>query len=85
MRTRIIRIGNSKGVRIPKALLQESGLEEEVELTVHDGTLVISPAGRARQGWADAFRLMTQAGDDELLDGDAATSDAFDAESREWQ
>lgn len=85
MRTKIIRIGNSKGVRIPKALLQEAGLEDEVELTVRDGTLVVSPANQARQGWADAFRSMAEAGDDELVDGDATTSDAFDAESWEWE
>jgi antitoxin MazE len=85
VRTRIVRIGNSQGVRIPKALLQESGLGEEVELTVRDGTLVIAPADRARQGWADAFRRMAELGDDELLDGAAATSDAFDAESWEWE
>ncbi len=84
MRTRIIRIGNSQGVRIPKALLLESGLEGEVELTVRDGTLVLAPADRARQGWADAFRRMAACGDDELPDGDASTSDAFDAESWEW-
>jgi antitoxin MazE len=85
MRTRIVRIGNSQGVRIPKALLQESGLDGEVELTVRDGTVVIAPADRARQGWADAFRRMAELGDDELLDGTAATSDAFDAESWEWE
>jgi antitoxin MazE len=85
MRTRIIRIGNSQGVRIPKALLQETGLSGEVELTVSGDTLVIAPARQARQGWADAFRRMGQLGDDVLVDGDVTTSDVFDAESWEWE
>lgn len=85
MRTRIVRIGNSRGVRIPKALLEESGLKDEVEVTVRDGTLVIAPVTGPRHGWEDAFREMAAAGDDALLDGDLTTSDSFDAESWEWK
>lgn len=85
MRTRIVKIGNSQGVRIPKALLEESGLSGEVELSVQDGTLVIAQAGQPRQGWAEAFREMAQRGDDELLDGDETTLTAFDEESWEWK
>jgi antitoxin MazE len=84
MRTRIVRIGNSQGVRIPKALLEESGLHGEVEMSVHDGTLVIAPVEQSRQGWAEAFREMTQRGDDQMLDGDGATT-TFEAESWEWK
>jgi antitoxin MazE len=85
MRTRIVKIGNSQGVRIPKALLEESGLQGDVDMTVRDGALLITPAGQVRQGWSDAFRQMAEQGDDELLDGDLATSDSFDAESWEWE
>jgi antitoxin MazE len=86
VRARIIRIGNSQGIRIPKVLLEESGLSGDVELSVHDGTLVISRARRAREGWADAFRSMAAQGDDVLLDADGATtSDAFDEGSWEWK
>ena len=84
MRTRIVKIGNSQGVRIPKALLEESGLQGEVDMSVRDGALLITRAGQPRQGWSEAFRQMAQRGDDELLDGDLATSDSFDAESWEW-
>jgi len=80
MRTRIVKIGNSQGVRIPKALLEESGLQGDVEMSVRNGMLVIAPAGRARQGWAEAFRLMAARGDDELLDGDLAAATSFDEE-----
>jgi antitoxin MazE len=85
LRTRIVKIGNSQGVRIPKALLEESGLRGDVDMSVHDGTLVIAPAARPRQGWADAFRQMALRGDDELLDGEHAATGSFDEESWEWE
>jgi len=85
MRTRIVKIGNSQGVRIPKALLEESGLHGEVDMSVRDGALLITSAGQPRQGWSEAFRQMAQHGDDELLDGDLAITDSFDAESWEWE
>jgi len=85
MRTRIIRIGNSRGVRIPKALLEESGLSGEVDISVHGGSLVIAAASQPRQGWDDAFSRMALRSDDELLDGDVATSEGFDEGSWEWE
>jgi|GEM_PF-720517 len=57
MKTRIVRIGNSRGVRIPKLLLEQSELEGEVEMKAENGTLTIGPVAKARAGWADAFRL----------------------------
>ena len=85
MRTRIVKIGNPQGGRIPKALLEDSGLRGEVDLSVHDGTLVIAPAERPRQGWAEAFRQMALRGDDEPLDGDLAATGSFEEESWEWK
>jgi antitoxin MazE len=85
MRTRIVRIGNSQGIRIPKVLLEESGLSGEVDISVHDGTLVITTAGAPRQGWDDAFRQMALHGDDALLDAEVEIAQSFDAESWEWE
>jgi len=85
MRTRIVKIGNSQGVRIPKALLEESGLQGEVDMSVRDGVLLITALGQPRQGWSEAFRQMAQQGDDELLDNGIATSSSFDAEAWEWE
>ena len=84
MRTRIVKIGNSQGIRIPKALLEESGLKGEVDMSVRDGVLLITQVGQPRQGWSEAFRQMARHGDDVLLDGDLAASDSFEAESWEW-
>ncbi|MGH7457258.1 MAG: AbrB/MazE/SpoVT family DNA-binding domain-containing protein [bacterium] len=71
MKTKIIQIGNSQGIRIPKALLEQSGINGEVQLEVLRQQIIIRPARRARQGWAEAFRLMAARGDDKLLDGEA--------------
>ncbi|MFT5144588.1 MAG: antitoxin MazE [Rhodothermales bacterium] len=54
-RTRIVRIGNSQGIRIPKAILEDSGLSSEVEIEVSDGTIVIRPTTNPRAGWAEAL------------------------------
>jgi antitoxin MazE len=50
MRTRLVKIGNSRGVRIPKPLLEQAGLEDEVELTVVDGEIRISAAPEPETG-----------------------------------
>jgi len=82
MRTRIVRIGNSRGIRIPKPLLDQSGLGEEVELEVEEGRIVIRAVSEPRRGWGDAFRAMAEAGDDALLDPGAGHS--WDEEEWEW-
>ena len=85
MRARIVKIGNSQGVRIPKALLDESGLRGEVEISVRRGSLIISAAMPARSGWDQAFRQMAGRGDDRLLDADAPSAESFEAEGWEWK
>ncbi len=84
MKARIIRIGNSQGIRIPKPLLEQSGLGEEVELEVERDQIVIRRAGRPREGWAEAFEAMAKQGDDALLDGDGAGGGVWDQEEWEW-
>ena len=83
MRTRIVRIGNSQGVRIPKLLLERSKLADEVELEAQDEQIVIRRAKQPRQDWAEAFRAMSASGADELLDGDLLRQTSWD--EREWQ
>lgn len=82
VKTRIIKIGNSQGVRIPKPLLEQSGLGAEVELEVEQGRIVIHNVQQARQGWSEAFAKMAEHGDDALLDGEVQTT-AWD--KTEWQ
>jgi antitoxin MazE len=82
MKTRIVRIGNSQGIRIPKLLLERSNLPEEVELVAEDEQIIIRSARQPRAGWADAFRLMAEHGDDKLLDAPAATR--WDEDEWQW-
>ena len=67
MLTRIVRIGNSQGIRIPKSLLRSAALSGEVHISVRGKTLVIRPARKPREGWAEAFQEMARRGDDALL------------------
>jgi antitoxin MazE len=84
MRTRIVRIGNSQGVRIPKPLLDQSGIRGEVELEVQGGQIIIRGADKPRAGWARAFRSMAELGDDHLLDLEVSTGSSWDDEEWEW-
>lgn len=68
MIARIVRIGNSQGVRIPKPILEQTGLRGEVDIIAEKDALVIRPAARPRAAWAVAFREMARRGDDRLLD-----------------
>jgi len=85
MVTRIVQIGNSKGIRIPKTLLQQTGLSGEVEISAENGALVIRPARKPRAGWAEAFRKMARRGDDALLDPDAPSLTEWDKDEWEWR
>ena len=82
MKTRIIRIGNSKGIRIPKVLLDQAELPEEVELHAEPGRLVIQASRGPRFGWAEAAKAMHARGEDRLLDEN--TSTRFDDETWQW-
>ena len=81
MKTRLVRIGNSRGVRLPKVVIAQAGLTEEVELGVRDGVVIIARATPARSGWANAARQMGQRDEDRLLD--LPTPTRFD--EKEWQ
>lgn len=84
MKARIVKIGNSQGIRIPKPLLEQTGLNGEVEIEVRNDTLVIARADNSRLGWAEAFQAMSNRGDDALLD-DVPTVSTWDEDEWEWQ
>lgn len=83
MKARIIRIGNSQGIRIPKPILEQTGLGDEVELEVVANQIIIRSAQLPRTGWAAAFAEMAAKGDDQLLDADAFGS-SWDDEEWTW-
>lgn len=67
MKTKLIRIGNSRGVRIPKPLIEESGLSEEIEMILRDNEIVLRSAEESRKDWDKAFEEMARENDDQLL------------------
>ena len=81
IRTRFIRVGNSRGLRIPKVLIDQLGLGGEVEIDVQSDRLVIQSASRRREGWDKEFRKMAERGDDALLDPYQPT----EWEKTEWE
>jgi antitoxin MazE len=83
MKGRIVQIGNSRGIRLPKVLLEEAQLGDEVELQTEPGRIVIRKGSRPRSGWVAAARRMHQQGDDVLLDPTTATR--FDEKEWKWR
>lgn len=83
IRTHIIKIGNSQGIRIPKVLLDQSALSDEVELEVREGQIVIRPVRAIRAGWEEQFQAMRAQADDRLLDEDFLAT-TWDEEEWEW-
>ena len=67
-KTHIIRIGNSRGIRIPKIWLDHLQLGEEVEMAIQADQLIIRSARQPRQGWEEQFQAMHERGDDRLLE-----------------
>ena len=84
MKTTLIPIGNSRGVRIPKPFIQQCGLTDQVEMDVQDGMIVIHAPRQPRSGWGPAFARMAGAGDDTLLDGQS-TAARWDDEDWQWK
>jgi antitoxin MazE len=84
MKTRIVRIGNSKGIRIPRLLLDQTDLGEDVELELRAGQIVIRPAHCARHDWEERFKAMADQGDDRLLDADVVIPTVWDEEEWKW-
>lgn len=85
MRTRVVKIGNSQGIRIPKPLIKQTGLSEEVEIHVEGNRLIIVPAGRPRCGWEAAFEKMARSSNDVLLEMEAHVPTAWEEDEWEWQ
>lgn len=83
MKTKIIRIGNSQGVRIPKPLIEESGITEEIEMILRDNEIVLRSAETTRKDWEAAFEKMAEQGDDVLLDQEEIEKPS-DWDEAEW-
>jgi antitoxin MazE len=82
IKTKVVKIGNSRGVRIPKTVLDQVGFAGDIEIVVGEHQLVLRPAALPRMGWEEQFRRMAEQGDDRLLDPSLPT--AWDEAEWEW-
>jgi antitoxin MazE len=81
MEVSVIKIGNSKGIRFSKTILEKYNLKDKVDLTLGDDQIIIKPVSNPRNGWEDSFKKMAKNGDDRLL-----FDDVFDDENvEEWK
>ncbi len=81
MKVNVVRIGNSRGIRLPKAVMDQCGFDAQVELTVKGQEVILAPARKIREGWDAAFAAMARHGDDRPL-ADAST--AWDQKEWRW-
>jgi antitoxin MazE len=84
MRARVIKIGNSQGLRIPKPILEQTGIVDDVEIKLEKNLIIISPVKKAREGWDKAFKMMADKGDDEPIIDDKAIAHSWDEEEWQW-
>jgi antitoxin MazE len=76
----IIQIGNSKGFRLSKTLIEKYNIKDKVELVLEDEHIIIKPISASRKGWGNAFKEMHEKGDDRLLINDIFDDETFE----EW-
>lgn len=80
MELSVVQIGNSKGIRLSKTLLEKYDIKDTVELILEKGYIIIKPKAVPRKGWEKAFKKMHESGDDKAL-----ISDVFEDENfEEW-
>ncbi|WP_340113054.1 AbrB/MazE/SpoVT family DNA-binding domain-containing protein [Maribellus mangrovi] len=81
MEVSVIKIGNSKGIRLSKTLLDRYNIKDTVDLIMDKGQIILKPISKPRKGWEKAFETMAKNGDDNLL-----FDDVFDDENQEeWK
>ena len=67
MEATIIKIGNSKGLRLSKTILEKYNIKDKVEIILEMGQIVLKPIETPRKNWGSAFKKMKEEGDDKLL------------------
>ena len=81
MEVSISKIGNSRGIRLSKLILEKYNIRDKVELILEKGQILIRPVNEPRKGWDEAFKKMHENGDDQLLMGDVFE----DEDMKEWK
>lgn len=81
MEVQVINIGNSKGIRLPKAILEQYNISDKLEIILEKGRIILKPKSAPRKGWEKSFELMHANGDDKLLIDDIFEDENFE----EWK
>lgn len=81
MEIRLVNIGNSKGIRIPKTILEQYNISEKLEMILEKGRIILKPKTVPRKGWEKSFEQMNTNGDDMLLINDVFEDETFE----EWK
>ena len=84
MKVQIIKIGNSKGIRIPKPVLTQCGFKDVLEMEVRYKKMVVSSPKKTRSGWEKKFRKLTLNTKDALLEDFRKVKNSFDQNEWEW-
>jgi antitoxin MazE len=84
VKIRIVKIGNSRGIRIPKILLDQAKLGDEIEMEVNGNKLIIRSLQNPRQDWDERFVEMARLGDNKLLDSEDVSPGSWDKDEWEW-
>ena len=80
METAIIKIGNSKGLRLSKTILDQYNIKDKVEIILEMGRIILKPIETPRQNWETEFEKMSNEGDDKMLMNDVFNDENFE----EW-
>lgn len=78
MEISVINIGNSKGIRLSKTILEKYNIQEKVELILEKGYIILKPKPEPRKNWEESFKMMNEEGDDQLLIDDIFEDENFD-------
>jgi antitoxin MazE len=81
MKARLIRIGNSRGVRLPKAVIDQVGLDDDIELRVEENRVIITASAPPRSGWADAAKRLATESRGRM---DSPVPTRFDEDEWQW-
>jgi len=77
----LVQVGNSKGIRLPKAILDQCHIEDKMDMEVADDSIILKPVkNKPREKWAEKFGKMKEAGEDKLL-----IDDGLDLSEKDWE
>ena len=82
MKAKLVQIGNSRGVRLPKPMIEEARLRDDVDIHVVEGSIIITSNVKPRSSWADSAKRLHSQNGDVLLD--QANSTTFDETEWKW-